>query len=394
MPTDNKPITLLLAASLLAACSAPQSAAPPAGHAPVILQFGGDLGGQNACRDAERGYPIFQTILARPADAFIALGDMIYADGQCTETGPFGNAQIPGAQVALAGPAAFEARWRYNLADPGFGRLRETRAYHATWDDHEIVNDFGPQTAVLAGAPDVDLLAAGLRAFLAHNPLPRFPDDPKRIYRRIGVGGHAEVFVLDTRQYRDRNDQDDTQPRPKTMLGEAQRRWLIDGLVSSRATWKFVASSVPITIPTGWPESAPRDGWASGAGQDGFERELRSVFGALDAAGVRNLVWLTADVHFATGFRLRPLPESPGFVTHEWVVGPLSAGIFPTDAMDPTFAPQRLFMHAPAEAPQTLDEALGWYNFGEAAIDAAGTLTLSVINGHGDVVARTELAPR
>ena len=360
---------------------------------PITLQFGGDLGGQNACRDARRGYAVLDAAAARPADAFIALGDMIYADGTCGVDGPFGNAQIPGPTEALAGAGAFAARWRYNLADPAFRRLRHSRLYLATWDDHEIVNDFGPQTAREPDNPGRDLLAAGRDAFIDHAPLPRAPDDPGRIYRKVRFGAHAEVFLLDTRQYRDRNDLNDTGVLPKSLLGAAQRRWLIEGVTASTATWKFIASSVPISIPTGWPPEAGRDGWASGDGDDGFERELYAIFEALGQASVRNLVWLTADVHFATGFALQPLPERPDFVAHEWVVGPLSAGLYPTDAVDPTFRPQRRYLHAPDSPPQTLHDALRFYNFGELRIAASGTLTLSVVNGHGDTVAQQRLTP-
>src|SRR5690606_36262887 len=48
--------------------------------ASVRLAWGGDLGGQGVCRDARRGYPIFERILAEQPDLFVALGDMIYAD--------------------------------------------------------------------------------------------------------------------------------------------------------------------------------------------------------------------------------------------------------------------------------------------------------------------------
>lgn len=401
-PSGRTLATLTVCASVLAACtgstvrpggpSASTKAATPDGG--VTLQFSGDLGGQNACRDARRGYPIFNAILARPADAFIALGDMIYADGRCEARGPFDNAQVPGPTSTLSDAASFDERWAYNLADRGFRRLRRERPYYATWDDHEVVNDFGPGTAHTKDAPQDDLLDEGLAAFIRHNPTPDAPSDPTRLYRRLSFGDQAEVFLLDTRQYRDRNDRPDAAGTPKSMLGAAQRKWLINGLIASTAQWKFVASSVPMTIPTGWPETAPRDGWASGNGTDGFERELDAIFTALAEARVRNLVWLTADVHFATGFELRPLPAHPDFSTVEWVVGPLSAGVFPNDAMDPTFRPERLFMYAPDQPPASLDEALAWYNFGEATVADSGELTLRVVNGLGKTMAELKITPR
>ena len=58
-----------------------------------------------------------------------------------------------------------------------------------------------------------------------------------------------------------------------------------------------IVSSVPLVVPTGPPEA--RDGWASGGGDTGYARELRGIIDELRAAGADNVLWLTADVHFA-----------------------------------------------------------------------------------------------
>ena len=62
----------------------------------VRLAFGGDVAGQNVCRDTREGFPIFETIRARRPDVFVGLGDMIYADNACNALGLYGNAQVPG----------------------------------------------------------------------------------------------------------------------------------------------------------------------------------------------------------------------------------------------------------------------------------------------------------
>lgn len=367
----------------------------PEPSAAVALRFlvGADLGGQNICRDERRGYPLFDAIGNVDAAFFLALGDMIYADATCEPVGALGNPQVPGPPLAQAGVRSFAEHWRYNLADPGLRRLRARMGWLAVWDDHEVVNDFGPATAHPPGEPRRRLLEPGLRAFVEFNPVLPPPHDPTRLYRSLRWGRQAELFVLDTRQYRDANAAPDTGTTPKSLLGQTQRDWLIDGLRRSDATWKFVVSSVPIVIPTGWPAENGRDGWASGDGDGGFERELRQIFEAAAEGGVRNLLFLSADVHFATGFALRPLPEHPEFVVHELLVGPLSAGIYPDDAMDPTFRPQRLFRHAPPAPPQSLDEALAWFNVGLIDIAADGALRFEVRDGLGGVAARLALTP-
>ncbi|MDX1649401.1 MAG: hypothetical protein R3263_06065, partial [Myxococcota bacterium] len=73
-----------------------RSAPTPDADAGWRLAFGGDLAGQNVCRDAERGVPAFDAMRARDPDLFVGLGDMIYADSTCAPRGALGNRQVPG----------------------------------------------------------------------------------------------------------------------------------------------------------------------------------------------------------------------------------------------------------------------------------------------------------
>ena len=50
------------------------------------------------------------------------------------------------------------------------------------------------------------------------------------------------------------------------------------------------------------------------ADQDtGFEHELLDILHFLNDEHIANTVWITTDVHFATGFRYHPFPASPQF---------------------------------------------------------------------------------
>ena len=357
------------------------TAPEPATAAPVRFGFGGDVGGQNACRDAERDYPIFDVVKAQQLAFFVGLGDMIYADGVCETTGLYSARQIPRAVGPSVKLEDYWAHWRYNAASPKLQALRASTPYVAIWDDHETVNDAGPAHDARREpplAPGVHLLPVAERAFRDHNPLPEGP-----IYRRLRWGKHLEIFVLDTRTFRDANRRSDDGDQPKTMLGEAQRRWFIDGLAESDATWTVVVSSVPIAIPTGGPlPDLGRDGWANGEQPTGFERELRAIFETLRDSGRKNHLWITTDVHFASAFEHRPFDD---LRIDEIVTGPLHAGIYPHDRVDETFGTKRTFFHGPpsAEAVTNLDEALGWFNFGTVEVDAEGKLTARVIDGRG-----------
>lgn len=339
--------------------------------ASVRFVFGGDVSGQNVCRDRQRGLPAVTAMASRGADFAIGLGDMVYADSPCRAVGHFGNAQHAGPPDARE-RAEYWAHWRYNLSDPSVQAIR--RAYYAVWDDHEVVNDFAPHGVRGALGPP------GGAALRDYNP---FADDGP-LYRSARWGRHLELFFLDTRSHRDDNAARDDAEHPKTMLGEAQREWLLDGVRRSDATWKVIVSSVPLAIPTGWPPEAPRDGWADLGGPTGFERELVAILRAIADAGIERLIVLATDVHFATVLRHRPF-EDRSFEVLEVVTGPLSAGLYPSRALDETLRPERLFFHGPEsmDAVQSYDEALSWLNFGEVEVEADGTLHVRVIDGLG-----------
>jgi alkaline phosphatase D len=371
--------------------------APARGEAASVrLAFGGDLAGQNACRDAVEGFPILDTIRRFEPDVFVGLGDMVYADNGCTDVGRYGNAQVGGTGIAtdLAG---FREHWRYNRADPASQRLLGSTSYVGVWDDHEVVNDFGPLTDAPTAPPYTGehLLPLGREAFLEYTPLTAFPGSPHRLHRSLRWGRHLELFVLDTRQHRDANYALDDGAEPKSMLGAEQLAWLKTALAGSDATWKVVVSSVPISIPTGFPPTNGRDGWANFDQQTGFERELLELFGFMRDRGLDDTVWITTDVHFAEAFRYRPFPESTSFTVHELATGPLNSGIFPNRAFDETLRPERLFFFGPdtPEAVGSWAEAKRWFNFGTLEVAEDGALRAAIVDTAGDVQFSLELAP-
>jgi alkaline phosphatase D len=290
----------------------------------VRFAWGGDLAGQNVCRDVTEGFPIFNVINQTRWDFFIGLGDMIYADGLCEATGLYQNAQIKGDFVQAADLANYWSHWKYNRADPAYRTLLADTPYLAIWDDHEVVNDFGPLHDTRNKppyTPGVHLLPLGLKAFLDYNPVKPDADTPKHLYRTIRWGKHLELFILDTRQYRDANFAEDSSTKPKTLLGCEQLTWLKEKLKVSNATWKVIVSSVPMAIPTGSPPENGRDGWGNYDQPTGFEWELLDILKLMKEQGIYNNVWITTDVHFAEVFRYRPFPDNPAFRVHEFITG-------------------------------------------------------------------------
>jgi alkaline phosphatase D len=351
---------------------------------PLRIAFGGDVGGQGLGRDERLGIPAFRAVLARRPSHFLGIGDMIYADNEVPARGKLGNAQVPLSNPMTQDRASFAAHWRYLHDDAGFAELLLRTPYVAIWDDHEVRNDFGPHD-------DGGLLPLGLDALFEWNPLAGTAEEPRRLYRSLRLGRHCELFVLDCRQYRDANPRKDDGREPKTMLGKAQREWLLDGLARSDATWKLIVTSVPLSTPTGGAARG-RDSWCDHETPSGFERELVALLRAMQRAGIARPVFLTTDVHHAEVIRYRPFADAPEFEPLEVVTGPLHAGTFGRTALDATLRPESLFYRSPEKAPASLEEALRWFNFGVVEIGADGELSVEVVAATGESLFRSPWA--
>jgi len=344
--------------------------APRDGVDEVRFIVGGDLGGHGYCRETEGGYRIFETMGTLSPDFFVANGDMIYADELCPAEGPEGRKNVPGdfprvsaVEIDWADRAGlqeiFWKQWRYHRGDATFQAFLARVPMYAQWDDHEVINDFGAPWPSWPFASErqgfLNLVETGRNAVLSYNPIARNSGEPRRIYRSFRWGRDLEVFLLDGRSYRDRNDLADSEANPKTLLGAEQLEWLAKGLLASDATWKVVSSNVPLSVPTGTdPANFGRDGWANGTAADfsattGFERELLGLLRRLDTADLENLVFVVTDVHCALSIRYDLDADGDGdrFVFHEFVSGPLVAGKLPEPpGLDPTLGPTLLYAEA------------------------------------------------
>jgi alkaline phosphatase D len=278
-------------------------------HAPVTFAWSGDLGGQGRCRRGAAGYPIFDVMRARSLEFFLFLGDTIYGDDLCPSP-----PNEPGADFRATNLAEYRARHRDQRGAAALRRFLANGPVSVIWDDHEVRNDF-------AGSFDSQM-PAGRQALREYWPIRVAPEDPHRLYRAVRAGADLELFILDTRQYRSRNaDQDGP---AKTMLGEHQLQWLLKGLTESTATWKVIVSSVPLSIPKGGGGVSGYDGWAGGLGGPGFERERQVIVDAILGRKVKHVVFLAGDVHYVQANAYDPNGDgTPDF--HEFIAGPLSA---------------------------------------------------------------------
>jgi len=164
------------------------------------------------------------------------------------------------------------------------------------------------------------------------------------MYRVLHYGPLADVFLLDGRAERTPND---PPPAEGALLGPAQEAWLTRALASSTALWKIVACDMPIGLQIGEPGKHVKwaaDGWGNEDPGLPVEREveLARILSSLKARGVKNVVWLAADVHYAAAHRFDPVRAVYKDFDPFWelIAGPMHATSFGRKSFDPTFGPE------------------------------------------------------
>lgn len=381
------------------------------GHAPghrdrrdVRFVWSGDLAGQGWGINPDLGgYRIFRAMSSTDPDFFLCSGDLVYADGPLTETVelPDGrtwrNLVTPEKSAVAQTLAEYRGQFRYNLEDANLRAFNAHVPMLYQWDDHETVNNWYP--GEILDLPQytekrVDVLAArARRAMFEYTPVRT--TRPGRLYRRISYGPLLDVFMLDMRSYKNPNDANDSPRQRHGLLGAEQSAWLKRELRRSKATWKVIAADLPIGLIV--PDGTAQEGAAQG--DDGVplgrEREIADLLSYAKRHRVRNMVWLTADVHYTAAHYYDPGKAAFSDFDPFWefVSGPLNAGGFGPNALDGTFGPQPAFVKAPPRA--NTSPAEGYQFFGEVEIDAyGGTLTVRLRDIDGGVLYTKALTPR
>jgi alkaline phosphatase D len=161
--------------------------------------------------------------------------------------------------------------------------------------------------------------------------------------------------------------------------------WIKRRLLQSKAAWKVIASDMPIGIVV-------RDGknfeaFANGNGPAlGRELEIAELLRFIKQRRIRNVVWLTADVHYCAAHYYDPTRAQFADFNPFWefVAGPLNAGTFGPGEMDDTFGPQVKFTGVPKGMRPNRSPKDGLQFFGAVKIDGqteAMTVSLRDISG-------------
>jgi alkaline phosphatase D len=381
----------------------------PAHRRDVVFTWGGDVCGQGWGINPDfGGMKIYESMRRLSPDFFIHSGDTIYADNiiqadvKLDDGAIWKNLVTPEKSKVAETLDEFRGNYRYNLLDENVRRFNADTPTLAQWDDHEVRNNWYPGQVLddpKYQVKSIDLLAArARRAFLDYLPLRFSPDDPERIYRAYNYGPSLEVFMLDERSYRGPNTLNDqtTLNDESQFLASAQMRWLKARLAASRATWKVMASDMPIGLIV-------RDGknfeaFANGNGPAlGRELELAELLRFIRQRRIRNVIWITADVHYAAAHYYDPArAQFTDFLPFwEFVAGPLNAGTFGPGTMDNTFGPQVKFTGIPPGMKQNRPPSAGLQFFGSVRIDGkTEVMTVRLHELNGKVIYTLELPPQ
>ena len=196
-----------------------------------------------------------------------------------------------------------------------------------TWDDHEVANDYARDRGQDLDPDFLARRAAAYRAYFEHLPVRPSalrPDGEYRLYGAHAWGALANLFVLDDRQYRAHQ----ACPRPsrggsnvvgpdcaerardgRTMLGEAQERWLDGALAGSKSRWNLLAQQT-LMAPAGRPTDKGVQHWTDG--WDGYPRARARLLQSLATSGAANPVVLGGDVHANYVANLHARPDEAG----------------------------------------------------------------------------------
>ncbi len=214
-----------------------------------------------SCASTGSNHGVFDAIRTLAPDLFVHMGDFHYLN--------IGKNDVD----------AFRRAYDRVLASPRQGLLFRTVPITYIFDDH----DFGDNDS--HGESESGPAAIGVyRERVPHYPL----HDGSRTLEQSFTIGRVRVIVSDTRAARAPLDS----APPRTMLGEAQVRWLMDELTAAR--------DAPLVI---WVNSVPwitrarettSEGWAP------YGEERTRLADHIESVGLtRRLVMLSGDAHMS-----------------------------------------------------------------------------------------------
>jgi alkaline phosphatase D len=380
------------------------------GDRDVTIAWSADTVGQGWGINREwGGLRLYETMRRAQPDLFIHCGDTIYGDSPLPaeiklDDGTVWRNVVTEAKSKIAQTLGdYRGCYQYNLQDEHMRRFNAEVAQLAIWDDHEVRDNWYEERDQSKDerfqVKSVAILAArARRAFLEYHPITIDADNADRIHRTVSLGPLAEVFALDMRSFRGPNSENRQAAldASSAILGPTQLDWLKNRLASSRSTWKVIASDMPLGLvvpdqPSHFDAVANADPGAP----LGRELEIADLLRFVKARAIRNVVWITGDVHYCAAHHYDPararFTEFDPF--WEFVAGPLNAGTFGPSALDATFGPEVRFTGIPPGMKPNRPPSEGFQFFGTLKVDAkTRALTAALHDVAGRTLFSVELA--
>ena len=392
-----------LASSVLGEPQVGRFRTAPSHSGSVSFVWSGDTAGQGWGIDEGRGgMRTYATMQGNRPDFFIHSGDSIYADCpieskiKLPDGETWTNIVTEDKSRIAQTLSDFRGNYKYNLLDNNLRLFNAEVPTFAQWDDHEVTNDWWPGEirSDYSDRSTMLLAARARRAFHEFMPTYQTMAEAGRVYRKIAYGPLLDVFMLDMRSYRGPNtEQSEITPgRGTTILGATQLAWLKRELRRSQATWKVIAADLPIGLVSN-DAVAQTDGPPRGR-----ELEIADLLSFIKHAGVRNTIWITADMHYTAAHYYDPnravFQDFEPF--WEFVSGPLHAGTWGPSPLDNTFGPTAIYENGCSEAQgENLAPCFGLQFFGHIAIDGAtGVMTVTLKDVADRALWSTNIAPR
>ncbi|TDW31138.1 alkaline phosphatase D family protein [Cryobacterium psychrophilum] len=289
--------------------------APAAGAAVDRLRMG-----VVSCANWQAGYFSAYRYLADRGDLDVVLhlGDYLYeyAPGEYQARDIVVRPHDPAVEMTTL--SHYRRRHAQYKTDLDLQALHSAVPFVVTWDDHEFAND-----AWSGGAENHTEGAEGTwsarrawsqQAYAEWMPV-RF-EPAGHIYRRFEYGSLASISMLDLRTYRSQQASSVVDPAiaspARTLTGDAQMAWLLDGFSSQKTQWKLIGNPVMIT-PVRFPStlsaqeigavgqllgSTTIDGVPYNVDQwDGYSADRSRVISHLRDNAITDTVFLTGDIH-------------------------------------------------------------------------------------------------
>ena len=355
------------------------------------------------------GLRMYETMRRARPDFFIHTGDTIYADSpvpaemRLPDGTVWKNVVTPAKSKVAETLDEFRGNYAYNMLDDNVRRFNAEVPQIVLWDDHEVKNNWYPGMSLESDERYTEknsrvLAANARRAFLEYSPIRLSARAVPPIYRSCSYGPLLDVFAIDLRTYRGPNTSNrQSAPNSETVhAGAQQLAWLKRALRSSNATWKVIASDLPIGLIVRDGTSFEAIANADDGPPLGRELEIAELLRFMQEQRIRNVIWVTGDVHYASAHHYDP--ERARFKQFdpfwEFVAGPLHAGTFGPSTLDNTFGPETRFSSVERGAPGNRPPSDGLQFFGNVRISGkTRVMTVELRNLAGETIYGVDLEP-